>query len=457
MKGHLKILVVDDDKLWKMSFIKRLQIYGEVDDCDSEVTGIKAMERKHYDLCFFDLDLAGSLKGLELISLASQRNIYSIVVSAHDHEDIVTEAYNRGTIDFLSKPLSPNALEEIFKRYYVKTQQDQIITQMKKRFITQSDALNDGLELLTKINLSSAPLLLTGESGTGKSLLAQIVHELTQEKDAPFIALNCSQFNESTLTSEIFGHVKGSFTGATKDKEGLLKKADGGTLFLDEIHSLSAAAQQKLLTTLETGVFYPLGSERPTKSSFKLISATCENLNHLIAEKEFREDLYYRIKTFLIEIPPLRERKEDVILNFKHFLEQKERRIIIDHEAKYHLENYSWPGNSREIRDLVENWHIEGHGVITKKELPSYIFTSKHEEEFAPPLLSISLIEHAKKVGLKTCLDDVKLEIIKTFLQNHHGKQVLVAQELKTSESSISKIIKKPSKSFYEDQPLSPQ
>lgn len=435
----MNILIVENDKLWALTLQKMVSIYGISTIATNEEEALKLLNLQKFDLCFIDLDLNERLGGLNIVKKVKSVGSYGVVISGNDENEIIAQGYSYGCMDYLTKPVNQNAIELIFKRYETINNGAKIDRLIQERFITLDEQTLDSLEIIKRVNLSKKAVLLNGESGTGKTCLAKIIHEASSSEGSPFVSLNCSQFNDNTLESELFGHVKGSYTGAHKDKEGLIKKAEGGTLFLDEVHSLSNKAQQKLLTAIETGVIYPLGSEKPLKVNFRVICATCESLEDLIAKGEFRRDLYYRIKTFVIYLKPLSQRKVDIKPLINHYLSKKTRRIVVADDAMKALENYSWPANAREVEDVVENWDIMGLGFVQLADLPDYIKHSSNEIQIEGNFFTPLQLDILKSAGLKEFLEIIKQAAIDMTLESFNGKQIEAAKSLGVSKSFISK------------------
>lgn len=397
------------------------------------------LEKHSIDLALIDLDIENPLDGLSLVALANSRGAYTVILTSHEEDEVVAKGYESGAKDFITKPLSDEALSKILSRCSPHMNSGQDIENIKKKFITKDPETKSVLERLGQLRFSDKAVLLQGPSGTGKTHLARIIHELTNsDSKAPFISLNCAQFNETTLDSELFGHVKGSFTGALENKTGLIKEADGGTLFLDEIHGLSPKAQLKLLTALDQGIIYPMGANKPEKVTFKVICATSESLEELVERGYFRRDLYFRIKTFEYRLKGLKDRVCDVIPLINLKVESYERKIFIAPEAKKLIESYDWPGNVREVNDLVENWNTFGVGIVNKEDLPAKmnpkIKRVKEVNSFNDDSLS-----QVFDLGLKTYLEEHKSEIITKVLKITKGKQVEAAKLLNISKSQMSK------------------
>lgn len=439
----MNILIVDDDPLWLFNLRKRMPSTGKVLECRSLEAAKRLLKNQTIDIALIDLDIEGRLDGLELVQMTKDLGIYSVILTSHEEDEVIGEGYKSGAKDFLNKPLSDEALEKVLKRFQTFQNQSDQFTEITKRFITNDEDTKKILRKLGSIKESSRAVLIQGPSGTGKTYLAQIIHHLTHTPDAPLVSLNCAQFNEMTIDSELFGHKKGSFTGASENKVGLIKMAERGTLFLDEIHGLSAKAQLKLLTALDQGIIYPMGANKPEKVSFKIICATSENLEDLVARGYFRKDLYFRIKTFVLNLKGLKDRKADILPLIMNEVGKGERKIFISPEAKETLLAYDWPGNVREIKDLVENWNIFGVGIVHQDDLPPKMNLRKlsgrnasldprlHSEEALP--------EELFDLGIKVFLDQMRHDILLKTLKRYEGKQSAAAKALKISKSQMSK------------------
>lgn len=276
-----------------------------------------------------------------------------------------------GAKDYLSKPFAQDKLSIVISRYLNNRQHLQFEKIINNSFITKSPELTQELYKIKNLSISDRLIFIHGETGTGKRVVAHLIKQILKVPE--LIEVNCSQHTDELFSSELFGHKKGSFTGANEDRIGLLEKAHNGVIFLDEIHALSSKSQKTLLKAIEEKEFYPVGSNKKVRSNFRVISATCENIELLMETNQFREDLYARISTFEILIPPLRSRVEDISLLFEYFISKQLINILITEETKTVLERSSWPRNTREIQDLVENWVVNGHRLITPAVLPAHI------------------------------------------------------------------------------------
>ena len=305
--------------------------------------------------------------------------------------------------------------------------------------IGKSKVMQDVFKLLMRVAESKNPILIEGESGTGKELIASTIHYNSLRKNGLFTAINCGGLTESLLESELFGHLKGSFTGATHDKKGLFETADKGTFFLDEIAEMSPALQVKLLRVLQEGTFFPVGATEPRKVDVRIISATNKNLKELLAKGAFREDLYYRLNVIKITLPPLRERKEDIPLLIDHFIKtsrsaKKEEVIGVKENALKALMDYHWPGNIRELQNVIERAiALANSTYITPEDLPEEIV--KKAKELSPP------------IDIHKPYEEMKKDILNSFQKEYLSK---LMSETKGNISKASRLAGLSRISFYE-------
>jgi transcriptional regulator with PAS, ATPase and Fis domain len=281
-----------------------------------------------------------------------------------------------------------------------------------QNIVGQAKVMQKVFQIMESIKKADHPVLITGETGTGKELIAKSLHYISLRKGKPFIVQNCSAFSEHLLESEIFGHVRGAFTGAIQDKRGLFELADGGTLYLDEIGDLSSNTQAKLLRVIENGAFYPLGGVKEKKVDIRLITATNKNLKALLKEGTFREDLYYRLNVINIDLPPLRDRKEDIPLLIEYFLddisEMYTKKKHISSQALKYLMEYSYPGNIRELRNIVEKSYLLCSGMtIRPKNLPQEIWDERKEAPTKAEPID-KMLESVQRLERQTIIEALK-------------------------------------------------
>ena len=434
-ENQLHILVVEDDTLSRISLVKKLSLKGKIFEAFSLESARRILENEKIDLAFVDLDLEIQLAGLELLSQLKASGVYSIVTSGRVEEKIIESAYELGCNDYLSKPYNKNSIEKMFNRFEISQKRASHLEKLKNIFHTEDLDIVDELIVIEEALHSTRPLLITGESGVGKTYLAKFIHSLINVH-SPFIHLNCAEISESLIESELFGFKKGAFTGAIQDKRGLLELADGGILFLDEIATLPLSLQKKLLKALEEKSFFPLGSEKPVHSDFRLISATCENLRKKIERKEFRLDLFYRLEGFNIELKPLRKRKTDLWNLVDFFLQKGERKIVFEKAAKERMESYTWPGNIRELERVVEILQSKSAGVVKLSDLEKQLVSIEPNQ-----ISTESREDVISRIGLKAYLEKLEVEIVLTTLakNNDHVRKTL--SDLKLSNNAYYRIL----------------
>jgi DNA-binding NtrC family response regulator len=378
-----RILVVDDDKATCELLEELLAVQGhDVEKVTKPEKAVDLLERERFDLLLSDINLEARLDGLDLLRVAKPKGVDTILLSGFGTLETAIEAVKEGAFDFLSKPWNNEELKALVNRALAKrsTQTGEPTLPKTKRslMIGSSPKMLAVYKTIASLQASRATVLITGESGTGKELVARSVHMSSDRKDRPFVAINCGALTESLLESELFGHAKGSFTGAVADKKGLFEEADGGTIFLDEIGETSLSFQVRLLRVLQEQEVRRVGGNRTVKVDVRVIAATNRDLLQMVKAGTFREDLYYRLSVVELSVPPLRERREDIPLLLDHFLGnigQKDGQTYRVHpEARRVLESYSWPGNVRELQNAVENLTQLSRGRdITVDDLPAKV------------------------------------------------------------------------------------
>jgi DNA-binding NtrC family response regulator len=361
-----KILIIDDERMIRRT-MKDVLEYEKYDVLEAEdgISGLEMIKNNKFDLVFCDIKMPG-MDGIEVLEKSMEFSDAPIVmISGHGTIETAIEALKKGAFDYLAKPLdlnrilvtSRNALDKstlvkenkIFKRKI----------SSKYEIIGNSASLNSILEMVDKVAPTDARVLITGENGTGKELIAHRIHERSNRNNAPFIEVNCAAIPSELIESELFGHEKGSFTSAIKQKKGNFELADGGTLFLDEIGDMSLSAQAKVLRALQENKITRVGGEKDIQVDVRVIAATNKNLKEEIANKTFREELYHRLSVILVRVPSLNERVDDIPLLTQYFVEdicknQGKPALTVDNSANQELKKIDWTGNIRELRNVIE-------------------------------------------------------------------------------------------------------
>jgi DNA-binding NtrC family response regulator len=381
------LLIVEDEETLRESMKRIFSKEGyAVETVDSAEKGLSLLESNLYDVIISDIILPG-MDGIEMLTKVREQipDQIFIVVTAYASLDTSVKALRAGAYDYIMKPIIHEEIKQVV-RNALKQKSLQAENVLLKReiakehdfstIIGESAAIKTILSEVRKVTDTRSNVLLLGETGTGKELFARVIHHNSSRRDMPFVPINCSAIPENLLETELFGHVRGAFTGAVASKKGLLEEADGGTVFLDEIGDMSLPLQAKLLRVIEDQVIRPVGSTKGMKVEIRFVSATNRDLRAAVREGSFREDLYYRINVITLQIPPLRDRKDDIRNLVKHYLnkyvhEMGKQVKDIAPQALEVMANYPWPGNVRELQNVVERAILIAEGdTITLECLP---------------------------------------------------------------------------------------
>jgi len=386
-EGKPSVLVVDDEKNIRRTLRMVLETEGyAVLEAESAEEALKLLEAEPVDLGMFDVRLPG-MDGLALLSRARElwRDLPVIVISGHAETPDVVEAMRRGALDFFSKPVDRERVVVSVKNALARRSLEERVKELSSRerrfgdeMLGESAALRALREQIVKVAPTQGRVLISGESGTGKELIAEEIHRLSKRSGGPFVKVNCAAIPSELIESELFGHEKGSFSGAAARRRGQFEVAHGGTLFLDEIGDMSSSAQAKVLRVLQTGEVTRVGSERAFTVDVRVVAATNKDLEAEVREGNFREDLFFRLNVVPILAPPLRDHLEDVPLLAGRFVqlatrENGMRPKPVDPEVLLRLKAYLWPGNVRELRNVCERMAIMSGDRITAADVPSYV------------------------------------------------------------------------------------
>jgi DNA-binding NtrC family response regulator len=433
-KGH-KILVVDDDlgMCGMLSDVLKEEGFS-VHTTGESFEASKILKKEEFDVIVTDLKMKG-LKGLDLLEVAHKVAPMTpvIIITAFGTIESAIKAMKMGAYDYITKPFNMDELiltvRKALENRLLKKEVIRLRKEVESRYdfhqlIGKSPSMQKIYDLIERISDSLSNVLITGESGTGKELVAKAIHYNGVRKEGPFIAINCAAIPETLLESELFGYKKGAFTDAKSDKKGLIFEANEGTLFLDEITEMPLTLQAKLLRVIEEREVRPLGDTNSYPIDVRIISTSNRDIASLIQQGRFREDLYYRLKVIDIEMPPLRERKEDIPILVQHFIhkfskELKKAVSSVSEDALKILLNYSWPGNIRELENIIQRAiTLSQHEVILPEDLPASIIQKIDEKLFE------------KALEEKFTLDQLEKEYIKRVLIETGGNKSKAAERL---------------------------
>jgi two-component system NtrC family response regulator len=432
---RIKILVIDDDESLRRVLEYNLAQEGyAVLTASSGEEGLELLKKEGADLILTDVRMAG-MDGLQVMELARKLDpaVQVIILTAFGTIEMAVEAMKAGAFHYISKPFNRDELKLTVKkalhvkdlvRENVALRQELTARVGLDNIVAESPQMARVLDMVVRVAPTETTVLIMGESGTGKELIARAIHGNSPRARGPFVAVNCAAIPENLLESELFGHVKGAFTGAIRDRVGKFEAADGGTVFLDEIGEMRADLQVKILRVLEERTLERVGDNRPIRVDVRVLAATNKDLGKAIQAGEFRDDLYYRLNVVPVTIPPLRERPADVLVLAQHFLRRlgAASSLTIAPDAFRALESYDWPGNVRELENALERALIFHRGdVISLADLPETIRAPRNREAAALP---VSLPES----GLS--LEEVEKELILRALQKHDWNQSRAARYL---------------------------
>ncbi len=445
------ILVADDEPDIRELFLDLLEPSGVT--IRMAASGAEALQiietTDHLDLAILDVRMPPP-DGLTILKQMHEKgnDLPIIIVTAQESSTITIEAMQHGAYDYIAKPFDPDAMLLMVERaleYRRRTRRASNVesseptTDPRDLLIGHSAAMQEVYKLIGRVANSDVTVLITGESGTGKERVARAIHHTSNRRNGPFIAVNCAALPETLLESELFGHEKGAFTGATAQRKGRFEQAAKGSIFLDEVGELSAATQKKMLRVLQERAFERVGGNTTIKADVRILAATNRNLAQDVPSGRFREDLYYRLNVINIHMPPLRERKDDIPMLVEYFLARQPKRADgspprLAQEAMDWLIHYDWPGNVRQLENAIERAVVLSQGNLIE---PEFLWSGETSDS-ADYLLTSALKELLSQgEGLETTMRRIRKQIITMVLQWHNGDRATAARALDISEDQL--------------------
>jgi len=447
MHESINILIIDDEESILDAYSQVLRKEGYlVKEARDGNEGLTVFSQETFHVVFLDLKLPGT-NGMQVLSQIKETSPETpvIIITGYASIESAVEAIKRGAFDYMGKPFTPEELRVItkkalesrkmlFENIYLRRE-----LEAKSEFelvVGKSKAMRNVFDIVSRVSPTETTILITGESGTGKELIAREIHNHSLRRQAPFVVVDCGALVETLFESELFGHVKGSFTGAHETKHGRFEVAHGGTIFFDEISNISLNIQAKLLRVIQERDVTRIGSTKPIKVDVRILAATNENLAELVTKGKFREDLFYRLSVVPVHLPPLRERKEDIPLLVQHFLQKYNKKAkkninAVSSQAIKALMEYDWPGNIRELENTIERAVVlaKGNGI----DLEDLMY---HGISASPALLS-------PVEGKYRTLEEVEREYIKAVLRSHFGNRSQTARILGIDRKTLWAKLKK--------------
>jgi len=455
------LLIVEDEAPLRQAIAEQLTDHGYlVEQAESGEAAVARLADFAFDIIITDLRLPG-IDGSSVVEAAVERypDIVAIVITGYGTFKDAVNAIKRGAHDFVTKPFQIDALlhvlDSALEQRRLRSENAYLRAQLEEKYrfdqgvVGRSQSMVRLFQLLETVAATSSTILITGETGSGKEVVARAIHQHSPRRMQRFVALNCSAIPETLLEAELFGHVKGAFTGAVGNRQGRLEQAHKGTLFLDEVGTMSGALQMKLLRVLQEREFERIGESHTTKVDVRVVAATNSDLHRMVSDGQFREDLYYRLNVIPVRIPPLRERKEDIPLLVQHFLEKYRRDgatgtgtrppLTVSQEAMRRLMSYAWPGNVRQLENAIERAVAFGAGrsQVDVVDLPPEV------QQAQEPVVPAAVALPEEGMDLDSFVSKIERELIQLSLARTGGNKGQAAKLLNLKRTTLVEKLKR--------------
>jgi two-component system, NtrC family, response regulator AtoC len=453
--GQKHLLIVDDEMALREAVAERLTDHGfVVEQADSGEAALERLAEFAFDILITDLRLPG-IDGRRVLDAAIERypDIIGIVITGYGTVKDAVEAIKQGAADFIMKPFQFDALMHVLKsaleQRRLRSENAYLRSQLEARYridglVGTSQVMRDLFQLLETVASTSSTVLITGETGTGKELAARAIHHNSPRRTQRFVAINCSAIPETLLEAELFGHVRGAFTGAVGNRQGKLEQAHKGTLFLDEVATMSPALQAKLLRVLQEREFERVGDSHTVKIDVRVIAATHSDLARMVADGSFREDLFYRLNVIPVKVPALRERREDIPLLVRHFIQKigaefGRSSVMVSQDAMRRLMAYQWPGNVRQLENVIERAlaFSQGRSQIDVRDLAIELQTEP------PAAAAADVIFPAEGLDFAAYIEQMELALIRQSLERTQGNKRQAAKLLNLKRTTLIEKLKR--------------
>lgn len=455
MEGYLmitqaprNILLTEDNRMLALNFTKTLERKGmKVFHAFSKETALNLIEKNKFDLAFIDLDLEKEKAGFELIPHLKKNGTFTVILSGHSEDEYIEKGYDLQCDDYLVKPFTSEKIDRILKSLEGQGAREKFAEIIREQYITEDENMLRELKKIEESLSTDVNLYITGPTGTGKTTIGRSVHLALFNNDNKYVHVNCGGIQKNLIESELFGHVRGAFTGASGDKVGKILEADGGTLHLDEIGCMPLDVQEKFLLVLDNGLVTPVGGDngKKKKSTFKLVYSTSIELEDLVSEGKFREDLFYKLGGRKIKLIPLKERPKDVelLLNKKIDEIRALRGYVVKKEAYQALKNYSWFGNVRELNNFFKKEIERKQAILRYEDLDIYIRKNRNRfSETETAFITKKQLSYIEETSLKEFREKQEIEIVRHFYEKCELNKKKTMEKLGMTQYLLDKYLK---------------